>query len=876
MLRKKVLAAALAAALAFTGAAAGFAGSNVSAEAAAKKTVQTVTKQSNDKGDTIKYTYNKKGLVKKSVEKSTVNEELKDTTTTTTTKYTYNKKNKIKTAVTTVVEAVTRYEKDSSHTDYDINTDDYIETRGDKIGTITTTTTTTEKYTYNKKGLATKSVATTVVTKSGSETTSYQNNRAISGTELSDGRIIAGYNSYDANGNEVKKANSSSAYYYTGDVNKARSSGTITTTYTKNSDGTYTETEEDKTTSSNYTTTYNVTDHTSIKVATYDEDYNRTTASVDSLEGYYYVSSYYVSGYDEEDDPIYTPIYAAVSCVAGNSTYDTKSPYYYYDYNDDYYYYDYNYDDDDSFALYKKDGDTYTYVGYAYITTYRHINYINVSVTDAASEGTTGTVTTTNVITDKTETTTAYKYNKKKQVKSAVVTTVDTDNDHGTVTNESTEITKGETYTETEYTKNVNETNTESTSTSVRNEKYTYKSGKLSKLVETSDGVENSVTVVSSGKGSQESKTTEDYTDKTKYPNNYEYTYSSEVPEYTETETTTVANGTRTVVNAKNGYTESYSSSHTDTDGDWSKRSGNKTVTVYANGYKVADAYSEASKYTGSYYSVEREKSGTVTTYYDKDDKVIGYVDKYTLDKGSQSDTYDDSVFSWSHKGTNYYYEDDTDGRYYYSVYSGSDTYGDMTYEYDAGNPYKYGYGYDDLGNFVGNTGDKAKTLLESAAASIEASGAGYSESKSYTVTAKPSKATTTYKYDKNGNLKSAKVVASDTDVAYQTNTTFGNIIYAYDADGEAQEVEVAVTNNSTEKYTYSNTVKKNSKRLKKSLEKLKKTYNNAKFSGLTGQKTYTVKAKKVKKSLAKTVELQQWLIQNGVYGAKGTIGLYK
>lgn len=81
----KVLAAVLTAAMVFTGAAGFVATGSVTAQAATMQKEYQVTKAKSSVGDTTKYTYNKKGLVKKSVTTSNSSSDDSDTKTTTTT-----------------------------------------------------------------------------------------------------------------------------------------------------------------------------------------------------------------------------------------------------------------------------------------------------------------------------------------------------------------------------------------------------------------------------------------------------------------------------------------------------------------------------------------------------------------------------------------------------------------------------------------------------------------------------------------------------------------------------------------------------------------------------------------------------------------------
>ncbi|MGN0153626.1 MAG: hypothetical protein ACI4A3_04195, partial [Lachnospiraceae bacterium] len=139
-------------------------------------------------------------------------------------------------------------------------------------------------------------------------------------------------------------------------------------------------------------------------------------------------------------------------------------------------------------------------------------------------------------------------------------------------------------------------------------------------------------------------------------------------------------------------------------------------------------------------------------------------------------------------------------------------------------------------------------------------------------VLATPSKATTTYSYDKNGNVKAANTKGTYTDVVYVQNETYGNTIYEFDADGELWAKEKAVTHSYTSKDTNENTVKNGTNSLTKVLSMNKYTRDRIKSDGysLTGRVTYTIKKKK--SSAAKLAKKQQWILQNG--RLNGEIGL--
>ena len=218
------------------------------AASSSKAKVQVVTKAKANNGNTS-YTYNKKGLITKAVTKTSSKSTSEDTAKTVTTTYKYNKKNKVSKKTTTIVEKVTRYETDKTTG----------KTRTANLGTVTTTDKYVTVYTYNKKGLATKSVTTATTTKSGTETSNYKNRSFYYNErdELTDGRIIAGYNYYDATGKSYDEDTSANAYYYTGAVNTAVRSGTDKYTYRDNGNGTYSVIYDDSTNYANYNTKVN-------------------------------------------------------------------------------------------------------------------------------------------------------------------------------------------------------------------------------------------------------------------------------------------------------------------------------------------------------------------------------------------------------------------------------------------------------------------------------------------------------------------------------------------------------------------------------------------------------------------------------------------
>lgn len=188
----------------------------LTANAASSSKVQVVTKVTDNDGNTVKYSYNKKGLVSKSVSKKTNKSASQDVASTVTTSYKYNKKNRLTKITVKDVSQVKSYK-----------TNPTTEKRAAAKGTVTTTNTSVTTFKYNKKGLATKSVTTTNTTKSGSVTSS---SKYLSGGDfikMADGRY------YDRD--EGK-------YYTAAQVAAFAKSSSYTTTYKDNGNGSYTET----------------------------------------------------------------------------------------------------------------------------------------------------------------------------------------------------------------------------------------------------------------------------------------------------------------------------------------------------------------------------------------------------------------------------------------------------------------------------------------------------------------------------------------------------------------------------------------------------------------------------------------------------------
>lgn len=214
----------------------------VTVSAASKSKVYTVTKEKNTEGDTVKYTYNKKGLVTKSVAKWTSKDSNSDTVNTVTTTYKYNKKNRVSKKVVKDVTKETYYNTD--------NTTGKITT---PQGTVTTTDTYTTKYTYNKKGLAKKSVTTKETTMSGSYTSTDKNRAFSAEYVMNNGQLIADWDWVE---DEATHKYNKVYKYWTGAVNDAVSDSTRTVTYVSTGKGQYKEIIENTDTNANYSVDY--------------------------------------------------------------------------------------------------------------------------------------------------------------------------------------------------------------------------------------------------------------------------------------------------------------------------------------------------------------------------------------------------------------------------------------------------------------------------------------------------------------------------------------------------------------------------------------------------------------------------------------------
>ena len=446
------------------------------AYAASSKKVQLIKQVKNNKGDTVKYTYNKKGLVAKVVSKKSYKGSNYDETKTKTTKYTYTKKNRIKTETTTDVTKRTDYK-----TDY---------TTGKQIvakeGTVTTTDKYVTKYTYNKKGRATKSVTTKTTTKKGSlaETNNKRDFFNNYNYEMQDGKLVYRWRT-DASGNKVP-------IYFTGAVDQAVGDWTTVTTYSDNGNGTYRETTDTSWKNSNFTI-----------------------------------------------EPVYEGgVLVAENVVITNTNKDFGSS----------------------------------------------TNYVDNQ--------------------EKTVTTTTYKYDKKKRVKSAVETIVETS---GTTTTEDNSAETNTYYysdgsSETNKTTNGTINTDVTTTTEVNNISYTYnKKGKVNKKVTKNSGVSNIVRVETYGLPNYTTEWSESD------GSSGGYTETASGADYARVVTTTTANGTQTITEEQKAYTwvDTYKDGHTESGTTTaSTKTDTDTVKAYPTKETVKYAYDKKGNMKSAKYTL--------------------------------------------------------------------------------------------------------------------------------------------------------------------------------------------------------------------------------------------------------------------------------
>lgn len=728
----------------------------LTANAASKtsKKVYTVSSEKNEIGDNTKYTYNKKGFVTKTVSKYTKKNSYSDTSRTVTTTFKYNSKNRIKTKTTKDVSKETTYKTNKTTG----------KSTGKSLGTVTTTTTDVTKYTY-KNGRAVKEVTTSTTVKSGSIKETNVSLGLSEVTQLSNGSYIAGHNYRNPDGSYNEENTSDNAYYYTGNVTAAVSTGTETTSYKDNGDGTYTETYSYESNDSNFKETP--------KKTYYRYDYD---------------SDKYVVCSQSEDYDFYRTESVDVSVNAGS-------------------------------------GDHYSR-------------------------------TRSEVITDKTVTTKTYKYDKKKRVKQAKISTVSTDGNTSVETEsgrrsytDEDEIydEASDDYKYVDYTTTTDYSEKESgsslyTETSSQVEKYTYdKNNRKKTTVVTDNGVRNSVETTENGRTESTEESSTKYSDGKTSSRKSSTTYTGA----NDITTTVYSNGNRATTVTSNPYSCTSIESSVNRDGRKSSSETKYDYTFFSNGGKMTSTVSKESyEYSDGSKSAEDRTS---TMYeYDGSGQKYSYSTTYVENETSADGT------PWTYKRSYAYYNDGTGEKYYYDSYKNGDDPEEV------------------------ETNDAAlKAAAERATAALTATGTPYVSTKNKAVKAKPSKATTNFVYDKQGNLKSAKTSGSRTEAETLRNETYGHDIYEFNADKALEEVETIVEHTYKKNRMKENTVRSGSNRVKSATTiGTSSSDRSTPDYDIGGRVTYTLKTKTIaKKAVRKDVELQQWLIQNP--GCGSVVGLF-
>lgn len=470
---------------------------------------------------------------------------------------------------------------------------------------------------------------------------------------------------------------------------------------------------------------------------------------------------------------------------------------------------------------------------------------VDVAV-NANGSGDSYSSTDTETITDQSVTTTTFKYDKKKRVKQANISTVSTDassvtetenrtyteKDSEEVYDEATDDDKMVDYTTTDKRSSSYASSSSTTETTSQVETYTYnKNNRKTKKVVTDKGVMNKVETYVDGRSNSTEESQTVYSDGKSASYKETRTYSGDG----DTTTTVYSNGTRTTTTTDNPYTLTVVENSANRSGRTRNTETKDEYTFFKNGGRMIHTVEkESTKYSdGTSYIDDSEN----TRYeYDKTG------DKYSY-TWSNNETYTpaDGAPSVSQR-TNSYYNDGTTEKEYYSSYKYDDDPTETT------------------------TDDAVKKAAEDANAALLAYGTPYTETKSKSVAAKPSKATTNYKYDKQGNLKSAKTSGSWAESETLRNETYGNTIYQAGADNKLEAVETVVNHTYKNNRTKENTVKDGSNRVKSAMTVGTRSEDRAtpNYYTVDGRVTYTLKSKTIaKKTVREAVELQQWILQN-------------
>lgn len=165
-------------------------------QAASKKKVYLVTEMSDNGGGKTKYTYNKKGLMTKTVYTDSSKSKSTETSTTSTTKYSYTKKDRISKSNTNYVKKTIGYDTYDTKTDGDNGS--YTDRETGERQTPSTSTYKADSstaYTYDKKGNVTQTVYTHYsrsLPENTSKTESYKTSKEISYRADAKGNQIPG------------------------------------------------------------------------------------------------------------------------------------------------------------------------------------------------------------------------------------------------------------------------------------------------------------------------------------------------------------------------------------------------------------------------------------------------------------------------------------------------------------------------------------------------------------------------------------------------------------------------------------------------------------------------------------------------------------
>lgn len=425
--------------------------------------------------------------------------------------------------------------------------------------------------------------------------------------------------------------------------------------------------------------------------------------------------------------------------------------------------------------------------------------------------------------------TTSYKYNKKNRIASSTYSSTSTRVSYET--DDDGKIKSGG-------------KTTKSTDTSSNSTKYTYnKNGLLTQKVTTSyssDIPENS----------NETET-----------NEYEYWNGTDYVKGTSTETRNT-----TYQSKGNGaYTRTYTYTYTHPEYD----SNTNAVVTYTRTRQTVEDFTNktvtTTKYT--YDKKKRVKSAVTDTVYYSTEKEVNTGSTTTgaqVDQDSKRE-YNNNSSSTSRTTDKYTYNKKGKAS---KVVTVSEP--DYARTYESENKYTYSDNTTHSSSTKTTYANNKKTTVES---SLNSDGSVTTTTKEVAYPGNKNTYTTTYVYDKAGNVKSTK--ASYVDVNNRKNT------YTVDANGERQTVYnklpdgsndydapvyTSETTKSKSSSSYETELKANTARLTKELIMRTPTVSGReKYDSYSmSRNVYKVTTKKLSTKVAKDVEKQQWIIQNG------------